>query len=399
MKQDPRTTTRRRFPAAQEDKVAPSQQNWFKKLRKDKNASSRVRYEHSLYSDAHVTGEYRTTQGPYTFLNTIPMPTFDGAVKVPIVLRSEMYIEFSIPDMTKTDESVYHGGDLVDEIVALASLSLGIRLLNGGTSREFGTDGDPYGRPREWAGIPAPVFRFRRNMPILPAVGGSHSMEALRRLETIPRIEPPRYVSLVRACKAYQEALWICESEPNLAWLLFVSALETAANDVYRAAGPSSERLRIAKPELAEHLEEIGGREHLQRVADQIADTLKSTKKFIDFGMKFTPKVPSPKERPLARDLKLDWRKPNLKKVLRKVYQYRSRALHEGIPFPDPMLGPPFRMNANEPGSEVPLLGEASYSKGGTWVRKDVPVNLSTFHYITRNALLKWWDSDLVKTP
>ena len=309
-----------------------------------------------------------------------------------------MYIEFSRPDMTKTDESVYHGGDLVDEIVALASLSLGIRLLNGGTSREFRTDDDPYGRPREWARIPAPMFRFRGNMPILPAVGGSHSMEALERLETIPRIEPRRYVSLVRACKAYQEALWICESEPNLAWLLFVSALETAANDVYRAAAPSSERLRTTKPELAKYLKEIGGREHLARVADEIADTLKSTKKFMDFGMKFTPKVPNPKERPMARSLRLDWRKPNLKKVLRKIYQYRSRALHEGVPFPDPMLGPPFRMKANEQGSEVPLPGSASYSKGGTWVQQDVPVNLNTFHYITRNALLNWWDNELVKT-
>ena len=253
----------RKLPAARVDKVAPSQQNWLNKVSRVKNGTDRVSYEHSLYSDAHITGEFRTTQGPYTFLNTIPMPTNDGAVKVPIVLRSEMYIEFSIPDMTKTDESVYHGGDLVDEIVAIASLSLGVRLLNGGTSREFGTDDDPYGRPREWTRIPAPVFRFRRDMPIIPAVGGTHSMEALKRLETIPRIEPRQYVSLVRACKAYQEALWICESEPNLAWLLFVSALETAANDVYRAAAPSSERLRTAKPELAKHLMEIGGREHL----------------------------------------------------------------------------------------------------------------------------------------
>ena len=96
--------------------------------------------------------------------------------------------------------------------------------------------------------------------------------------------------------------------------------------------------------------------------------------------------------------LRLDWRKQNLKKVLRKVYRYRSRALHEGVPFPDPMLGPPFRLKAKEAGSEVPLVGGGSYSMGATWVRKDVPLNLNTFHYITRNALLNWWDNELVKT-
>ena len=162
MKQDAQRKTKPKAPSAREEKVAPSQQNWFEKESRAKDGSNRVIYEHPLYSDAHMTGEFRTTQGPYTFLNTVPMPTFDGAVKAPIVLRAEMYLEFSIPDMTKTDESVYHGGDLVDEIAALASLSLGVRLLNGGTSREFRTDDDPYGRPASGRENPRQCSAFKR---------------------------------------------------------------------------------------------------------------------------------------------------------------------------------------------------------------------------------------------
>ena len=349
--------------AAQECSVPPSQKNWLKKMCGASKGSCLVIHEHPLYSDAHITGEFRKIKGPYTFLNTVPIPTFDSAVNAPIVLRAEMHIRPSIPDMSQTDEFLYHGGDLVDEVVALASLSLGIRLLGGGVSREFGTNDDPYGRPCEWARVPKPAFQLRRGQPILPSVSGSQSMEDLERLETIPQIVPARYVSLVRACKSYQEALWISESDPNLAWLLFVSALETAADDVNNTKSTSAERLRAARPNLARCLEEVGGRKHLEMVADEVAHTLQSTKKFIDFVVKFAPRVP--KERPKEKWLGLNWSKSNLKKVFQKVYHYRSRALHMGVPFPAPMFDPPFVMHAKGSGSEVPFVGLGSYSPRG----------------------------------
>ena len=374
--------------------MLPSQQNWLIKSTGDKFGPGLVMYEYPLYSDAHITGEFRRTEGPYTFLNTVPIPYSDGSVTAPIVLRCEMHIRTSIPDMSRTDETLYHGGDFVAEIAALASLSLGIRLMSGGVSREFGIDGDPYGRPREWDREPIPAFQIRGNQSILPSVVISQSLENLQRLETIPRIEGTRYVALVRACKSYQAALWISESDPNLAWLLFVSALETAANDVFNAESSSTERLRTAKPDLAIQLEEVGGPEHLQVVADEIADTLRSTKKFIDFVVKFAPRVP--KERPKQRWLRLNWSKSNLKRVFRKVYHYRSRALHTGTPFPAPMSRPPFLTQPKEPGSEIPYIGLGTYSSGGTWVPQDVPINLNAFHYITRHALLNWWENELV---
>ena len=285
-------TETHRNPNDQESGTLPSQLNWFEKIRQEDRRPNIAVFEYRLYSDAHITGEWRRTAGPYEFLNTVPAPSREGTVNAPMVLRAEIPRTQSIPDMSKTDESLYHGGELVDEVVALASLALGTRLVAGGVSRQFGMDNDPYGRPCEWAREPEPILRFRRNTPMLPGVGGSHSLEELQRLESIPQIAPKRYVSLVRACRSYQGALWVCESEPNLAWLLFVSALETAANDVFITESSTCDILRTVEPKLARYLEEFGGSEHLQTVADAIAPKLRAAKKFVDFGLEFRPSAP-----------------------------------------------------------------------------------------------------------
>ena len=381
-------------PDDRDSRVLPSQLNWLEKLEYGDKRPNLVVYEYRLYSDAHITGEFRRSLGPYAFLNTVPSASGTGTISAPIVLRAEMPATKAIPDMSRTDESLYHGGELVDEVVALASLALGARLVDGGVSREFGIDDDPYGRPCEWSREPEPVLRFQRKTPMLPSVGGTHSLEELKRLESIPRIDAARYLSLVRACRSYQEALWVSESEPNLAWLLFVSALETAANDVFMTESSTSDILRTTEPKLAKYLEEFGGIEHLGKVADAIAPTLRATKKFMDFALSFRPD--GPENRPSEEYLKLRWTKSQLRKVLNKVYSYRSRALHAGIPFPAPMFRPPFPSQSDARWSEVPFVGLGGYSTGGTWLQEDVPINLHSFHYLTRHTLLKWWQNRLV---
>lgn len=71
-----------------------------------------------------------------------------------------------------------------------------------------------------------------------------------------------------------------------------------------------------------------------------------------------------------------------------KVYSYRSKALHEGRPFPAPMCLTP--LGFAEVPVEIPLALGASML-GGTWIKKDVPMLLHTFEYIARQALLRWW--------
>lgn len=254
-----------------------------------------------------------------------------------------------------------------------------------GTSREFNPGQDPYGQPCEWHYEPKPIIQVRPNQLILPSVVGKRSMDELKILESIPQIDPDRYVNLIRACRSYQNALWIAESEPNLAWLMFVSALETAANDFYETDASPDERLRASKPELATYLEEYGDAEHVRKVAELIASSLGATKKFRDFTMRFMPDAPD--QRPEHETLQVN-----------KVYDYRSRSLHGGIPFPAPMLQFPYPIGSDSPLPEVPSIGLASYSQGGTWLKKDVPINLHCFHYITRGVLLNWWRDALTQS-
>lgn len=372
-----------------------SQLNWLNWLDVSDTSAATV-VEYPFYSDADIRDEFTDDLGPYSFLNTVPSPISpDGDVNAPIVLRAEIHLTqpFPPPDKFETDERFYHGGDTVDELAALTSVALGVRIRAGHESRRFepGPDQDPYGRPSDWRDNPKPVVRVQPNRLnlILPSVVGEHPMSQLKILRSIPQIKPARYVRLIRACKFYQEALWIAEFSPNLAWLMFVSALETAANDVYTTDASPGERLRASKEDLAELLKDHGGDELVDRVAELIADTFGATQKFIKFTLKFKPNEPD--QRPDPESCQVKWSNSGLKKILNKVYEYRSRALHAGKPFPAPMLRSPFYDSPDSPASEVPLTGLASHSHGGTWTPEDTPINLHCFHYITRGALLKWW--------
>ena len=76
----------------------------------------------------------------------------------------------------------------------------------------------------------------------------------------------------------------------------------------------------------------------VDRIGKEFADTLGSTKKFIDFLLTHLP--PPPSQRPQWGQL--SWEESNLRKALRLVYEYRSQALHRGVPFPGPMCAPPY---------------------------------------------------------
>ena len=271
-----------------------------------------------------------------------------------MVLRAEIHAEYELPELSETNERMYHGGWFYDEIIALASLCLGVRLASGGISRSFERHHDRYGQPGESDRRPKPPFEFHSNSPVIPDVRGTRELGRLTRLESILCIEPSRYTSLVRACNLYRNALWISESDPNITWLLLISALETAANDAASGTG--------------------------------------SKKKFVDIVMRFRPDPP--KSRPKGEHLQFEWTEPNFEQMLSTVYKYRSRSLHEGTPFPAPMFMPPFQVDSG-PGSEVSFGGFGSATMGGAWAAKDAPINLNTFHYIARECLLKWWDFEL----
>ena len=333
-----------------------AQRNWISKNESVSDKKPTEVTEYDVYSDARFTGQVDLPDCPYAFLNALSSES--GTVDTRMVLRIENYDDPLLSpsiDWSKTDDATYHGGWYDDEIISLASVILGVRLASGGTSRRWSRPfDDPYGQPERFTMKPKMPF-VTRGGGILPDVTGEHSMMNLEHFDSILHIDPCRFVSLVRACSLYRNALWMVELDANLAWLLFVSALETGVRDVY---GPGN-----------------------------------VTRSFAKFVIRFRPHAP--KQRPSADSLQFEWTEENFMRMLELIYDYRSRALHDGKPFPAPMVDRPWQFSHGVPPIEVPGPGLAVSTMGGTWRKEELPINLHMFHYITRHVLLNWWDREL----
>jgi hypothetical protein len=194
-------------------------------------------------------------------------------------------------------------------------------------------------------------------------------------------------MSLVRSARLYQDSLWLAESEPEIAWLLMVSALETAATRWRSGKEEPLAKLENSKQDLYELLSALPDKTIVERVAKEFSESLGATKKFVDFVLEFFPEEPN--DRP-QKWLQIDWTETSFKPLLRKIYSYRSKALHDGKPFPAPMCNAPYFDGVTY--AEKPM-GLASMEGGGIWLAEDTPLLLSTFEYITRQVLLNWWNS------
>lgn len=349
--------------------------------------------EYPLFSDAQVAGEIRAGLGPYQLLNCIADPSIDPHRPV-LALRIEYHVRWSYGQMEATDAARYHGAGPSDELAALLSLSLGMRLKSGSANRWFPATGDPRGRPWSFreAGRPDPSISRSAWGLILPHAPDQRQLDRTPRLERFADLLPRQSVAVVRAARLYQDAVWIAESEPALSWLMLVSAVETAAVEWRRQQDEPTARLRESQPELYGMLEEHGGQELATRVAEMLVDSLGVTKKFVDFCLTYLP--PAPPIRP-PEENQVPWDESALRRELRTIYRYRSKALHEGIPFPGPMCMPPHISGASH--DERPP-GSAAGTMGAVWVRRDLPMYLHVFERIARGALLSWWDS-LISIP
>ena len=287
----------------------------------------------------------------------------------------------------KTADQDYHGGDIPDEISALISLELGVRLRPGGQTRVYHGWKDTVGTP---------TLGHRRYDPVLPPITSARilpwciipqNIGTIRLLPSVLSTEPEWTSPLMKAARMFQDGLWIGEAEPNLCWLLMVSAIETIANKWRADTGSALERFKESKEDVYDLLEETCDEGTTEKVADLLSDQLGATKKFLAFLLEYTPEQPA--ERPPESE-QHQWDNDSLKQSFGKIYHQRSRALHGGVPFPDPMCHQPGRAHDwNAPG-EVPG-GTATHIHGGTWVAEDYPMYLHLFVYIVRRSILNWW--------
>jgi len=356
-------------------------------------SESRVaRLEMSLYSDSRFVGELRDL-GPYSVLNTAPgvISASPGLRTQPLVIRIDQHIDVDAtpqlePGNPKTNVAGYHGGWVADELAALLSLTLGARCQNGGLIRTWwGPESDPLGSPSEFDHMPPflpPPPHARA--AVLPEIAREvHLDQARSLLLTYPAMAPKQASALVRAARLYQSAIWIADGDPSLSWLQLVSALEAVAAHEEGVHRTAYERVRAAWPELGDAL---GRAEDSVRdeISTLVAPQVKATNRVIDFVAKYQPPPPSTRPDQWAQ---IDW--DALPELVRRVYHWRSRALHDGIPMPAPMCTAPLAAGSSpSEGGGAGGYGAA----GGTWTGRDVPMLLHTFAYIVRGCLLKWWN-------
>ena len=344
-------------------------------------------FELRLYSDSWFIGQALGV-GPYSFLNPVPTvrPGDIFNLRPAIVLRVDVHTRHEISDMTVTDDAHYHGGTAYDEIAALVSLTLGARISAAPIDREF-TGSDQYGVPRTYDSAFEPTLPLLTDRPQIPSLHSERNLSDLEVLHSLPRLEQAEAIALIKSARLYQVALWFADVTPEISWIYFVSAIETAAaywdGQKYDARG----RLELSFPRIVRMLKTYSNNELIDNVAHELEGVIGSTGKFVGFMKTFKPEPPT--SRPKAH--RFNFSDASYIQAMKRIYHYRSKALHGGIPFPHPMCSPPIvGQPPNDSPNEAPL-GLSTSSLGATWRADDTPMLLHLFAYIVQRVLLDWW--------
>lgn len=341
--------------------------------------------EFAFYSDANVWVN-ELSVGPFDFIpigaNVRPRV---GKLERALVMRRWDHIFDRSEHAAGEHDPVSYmvGGDVGEEMSALLGLALGRRFRSGGTVREaIAPEEVPIGSPNEMYHQP-PVLESPHDHPMIPWIVDEVSLEEARSLfELYPTLDGVDAVALVRSARQYVDGLWLADSDPRLAWIKFVGALEAASNrrDDARHEDPVAQ-LKRHKPALHRLLAHESP-EALEAVAGEVARLYWQSSKVWSFVKAFDPGPPS--IRPEEDFLRFDWSR--LEEAIFTFYDYRSRDLHDGIPWPIGLCQPP---EPTESGlTEVANMGYRAH------MDKELPLmEMYVFAYLVGGAIRNWWRS------
>lgn len=332
--------------------------------------------EYFLYSDAHLTGSLEDRFEPFSVMNRVPPYNRYGYIQAVMVFRT-LYLENHAISEGRIGNLFYHKsrlkyhfpGRIKDEIASLLSLALGVRLKAGSSYRWFPAS-NRYGTPI-LHDHDSPIFNFQpRENPRLPWTMGPISINSAEPLlKSFFRMPPSLAYRVLLASRLYQEALWVAESQPELSWLLLVSAVEVAAGRQSQKQD-CVELLKLEKPSWYDALRNSPN--ELREIAEHWASLSGATKKFVQFLVTDVPPPPSRRPDPSAQ---VDWTDNVLCKMCKEIYKQRSRMLHSGIPFSKYLCVPPLQHHSWNAPSEI----------------TDGVMTLHVFEYIVRHRLTSWW--------
>ena len=184
--------------------------------------------EYPLYTDANGFGQIPSELGPYQLIRLIRRPNQCGLAQQSLVFRFIYHNEENVSPATTegTWSETYHGGWPVHEIVALVSLTLGVRLKAGDMSRKIVREADPNGTPTAYGFRGEPVIPWGNSRLVLPNICGPHSPipagnENYTIISTLPTWKSDA-TALIRAARLYEDASG--SRSPKPPWML-VSAM------------------------------------------------------------------------------------------------------------------------------------------------------------------------------
>jgi hypothetical protein len=348
------------------------------------------RVEHGLYSDSGFVGDLPNL-GPYHIINTVSRtgPASAGDSQQSLVLRHDWHLPIEPllirADPLTTQVEAYHGGWVDEELAALLSLALGVRCRSGGVIRVWWSADDELGRPSAFDHRPPTISRARFSM--LPHVARDQVLldDCRPLLEGYATLGAANAITLVRAARQYQLAIWNADDDPNLTWLQLVGALEAAGRE--QTIDTPFELLDELWPELGNILHHAK-LDDSHAIVQELAQLVRATKRIREIVRRYMPAPLEPRP-PSYQQVK--WNR--LVESVTRIYALRSRALHEGVPMPGPLLQPP--LPAGDPLPERP--GGTHGIGDSVWTDADMPMYLHVFAHVVRDVLCGWWE-DLISS-
>lgn len=369
----------------------PAWTNWHRFIDDPGSHQGLHAVETNLYSDTRLTGSlelrenwgYSQDGGPYRVLHAYGNggPCDDGMVHPRYIFRAML-----VPE-GKNWPKVVEGIDIEHEVAALLTLETGVRIHTGSRTRYINPE-DPVGSPRGELLHPGQVQRgssWHWLVPGLEMLSGVHQCALF---VTYLKLSKPSAVALTRASMSYSSALWICESQPELAWLLFVTALECIAATVPLRTSDTAPALPVELDSVMAALPN----DQREILTSYIQERTFSTRKFLELLQRFLPAAPMQRlhhEPTRPSEGRLDWDWSRMKPLLKRVYDMRSKRLHAGVHFPVWMCDAPRKT------SDGQFVWEYSERPKNVRCPGSPDLTLNTFAYITRMTILNWWRAEV----
>jgi hypothetical protein len=338
----------------------------------DDDSSDRVfDIEYAVIADAHIVGDF--TWGSINF--SVWQMGLSSDQERWLCLRVR-YIELSDEERAasivypnkvskkKRSKAFYHGGGVPEEIVTLATLFLRRRLKLGPTVR--------------WRGLPrmfdeSPKARHRQLTE-----GTSNLADLETWLNLVQGLQEELHLSFMLAARLYQEALLQIESKPDFAYLNLISAIEALSNR------PSNVDAIIDDydGDLAMLLHEVADEELRGKLQERILEHLNSG----EIGLRFRKFIVAHVEESFWETERPEEgfgcvKPEQLDVLMKRVYDQRSKTLHEGRPFP------PWIFHQSVYDEEMPLALGVSHAEG-VWSQDDFFPLPHFMERLTRHVLI-----------